>query len=220
MISDKGAPKTNYLKDYRPPGFLIDTVELNFSLEDDSIYVTSRLAVRRVGDEVDLVLNSGREMPLLEILVDGVALASDCFSLEDKRLVLFKPLDSFTLTTKTRLLPRQNTSLEGIYCSNDIFCSQCEAEGFRKITWFPDRPDVMAVYTTTIEADRGRFPALLSNGNLVDHGQLPDNRHFAKWHDPFAKPCYLFALVAGDLAAKTDSFTTGSGRRVDPGSPG
>src|SRR5690606_20484120 len=124
------------------------------------------------------------------------------------------PPASFVLEIGTRINPKANTHLSGLYISNNVFCTQCEAEGFRRITYFPDRPDVMAVYRTTIRADRRNYPVLLSNGNLVEQGELPDGRHYAVWDDPFPKPCYLFALVAGDLAVNEDSFPTRSGRKV------
>src|SRR5690606_21833469 len=122
--------------------------------------------------------------------------------------------ERFSLEVETILQPAANTALEGLYLSNGIFCTQCEAEGFRRITWFPDRPDVLARFTTTLIADRERYPVLLANGNRIEAGPLEGGRHFARWHDPFPKPAYLFALVAGHLAKVEDTFVTRSGRTV------
>ena len=148
------------------------------------------------------------------VALDGAALAPESYTLSPTSLTLHAPPASGEITIRSRIDPAANVALEGLYLSSGVFCTQCEPEGFRRITYFPDRPDVLAVYTTTIIADRARYPVLLSNGNPVGAGDLPDGRHFAKWHDPFPKPTYLFALVAGDLAALEDSFTTMSGRRV------
>jgi aminopeptidase N len=213
----KETPKTIYLKDYRPPPFLIDDVYLEFQLGEDTTIVTSTLSVVRnpahpsPGD--DLVLD-GRALELVELAMDGAPLGDDRYRLDDDSLTVRDVPDAFTLKSVARIHPGTNTSLEGLYTSSGNFCTQCEAEGFRKITWFLDRPDVMSRYTTAIVADRDRYPVLLSNGNPVDRGTLDDNRHWVKWQDPFRKPSYLFALVAGDLASVEDSFTTRSGREV------
>ncbi|HJW28238.1 MAG TPA: aminopeptidase N, partial [Saprospiraceae bacterium] len=144
----------------------------------------------------------------------GVELTPDLYEVDSERLTLFAVPERFELEVLTRIRPQENTSLEGLYQSSGNFCTQCEAEGFRKITYFLDRPDVMAVYTTTLTANKSHYPVLLSNGNLIASGELGDGRHWATWHDPFKKPCYLFALVAGHLQRIEDTFTTRSGRQV------
>jgi len=207
------SPKTHYLKDYAPPNFMVKTVDLTVDIGRDRTTVRARLRLRRRGGG-DLELN-GRGLELLRIAADGRELREGEYRLTDGGMSVRPPADQFELEILTRIDPLGNAALEGLYVSNDIYCTQCEAEGFRRITYFPDRPDVMAVFTTRIEADRERFPVLLANGNLVRSGELPGNRHFVVWHDPFPKPCYLFAMVAGDLAAVKDSFTTRSGRLID-----
>jgi aminopeptidase N len=160
------------------------------------------------------VLN-GKDLLLKAVKLDGRLLTSNDYKLDAEMLALLPVPDQFTLELETELNPAANTELSGLYLSSGNFCTQCEAEGFRRITYYPDRPDVMARFFTTIIADKAKYPVLLSNGNPIDSGDLPDNRHFAKWHDPFPKPAYLFALVAGNLARIGDSFTTLSGRTVD-----
>jgi len=215
MTSD--APKTVYLKDYTPPPFLIEEVDLRFELGEETTQVSSTLTIERnpacANSENDLVLD-GQELQLVSISVDNTPIARDRYRIDDGRLIVYQVPDTFTLTTCVRIRPQANTSLEGLYTSSGNFCTQCEAQGFRKITWFLDRPDVMSRFTTTIVADRDRYPVLLSNGNPVQDGVLDDGRHWVKWQDPFTKPSYLFALVAGDLACVEDRFTTGSGRDV------
>ena len=225
------------LEDYAPPPFLVDSIDLDFDLAGDECLVTSTLEVRRApGTPADaaLVLD-GTALELVSAALDGRALSANEYGLEEDRLVipasLLGPGDGdaagtgtgpdagarapFSLTVRTRIFPRRNSTLKGLYESNGILCTQCEAEDFRRITFFPDRPDVLAKYTTTIRAARTDFPVLLSNGNLVASGELDDGRrHFARWEDPFPKPSYLFALVAGDLACLEDAFTTVSGREV------
>ena len=156
----------------------------------------------------------GHALELVGLRVDGEPLGANRYGLDDEHLTIHAPPAAFELEITSRTRPDANTALEGLYLSSGVFCTQCEAEGFRRITWFPDRPDVMAVYRTRIEADREACPVLLGNGNLVEQGELPGGRHFAVWHDPFPKPSYLFALVAGDLARLEDRFTTRSGREV------
>ncbi|MFO1429656.1 MAG: aminopeptidase N [Candidatus Competibacteraceae bacterium] len=212
------APKTIYLRDYTPPDYLIEQVELRFELGEVSTLVHSRLHVVRnhvppAGGPRPLVLD-GQQLQLLGLRLDGVEVTPDRYEVDSERLTLFVVPERFELEVLTRIRPQENTSLEGLYQSSGNFCTQCEAEGFRKITYFLDRPDVMAVYTTTLTADKSRYPVLLSNGNLVSRGELGDSRHWATWHDPFKKPCYLFALVAGHLQRIEDTFTTRSGRQV------
>jgi len=210
-------PKTVYLKDYAPPPFLIEDVDLRFELGEERTLVTSTLTLVRnpafAPASDDLTLD-GQELELVSITIDGAPVGDDRYRLDDGSLVIRDAPDALTLQTRARLRPQANTSLEGLYTSSGNFCTQCEAQGFRKITWFLDRPDVMSRYTTTIVADRDRYPVLLSNGNPVEDGVLDNNRHWVKWQDPFRKPSYLFALVAGDLACVEDRFTTRSGRSV------
>ncbi len=203
------------LEDYQPPAYRLETVDLNFDLGEDVTHVRSRLAVSSLPETTRQPLRlDGHELELLSIKLDGKPLASDEFEHDSEQLTIYSPPDRFTLEIETAIKPQENTSLQGLYKSSGNFCTQCEAEGFRAITYFPDHPDVMATYTTTIAADRDRYPVLLSNGNRVDEGELENGRHWAKWHDPHPKPSYLFALVAGKLAVVEDKFTTASGRVV------
>jgi aminopeptidase N len=210
-------PQSIERKDYAPPAYLIDTVALHFWLGEEETTVRTRLEVRRNprdGDHKRPLRLHGRNLELVSIALDGAALPSHRYRVDPEHLTLDTPPASFILELETQIRPQDNTSLEGLYRSSGNFCTQCEAEGFRKITYFLDRPDVMARYTTTINADRERYPVLLSNGNLVDRGAADHGRHWVTWQDPFPKPCYLFALVAGDLAAVEDQFVTRSGRNV------
>jgi len=215
MLHD--APQPVYLKDYRPPGFLIDTVDLRFELGEKETRVHSRLALRRNPDaedhSPDLFLN-GEGLELIAISMGGIPLDGKRYRIEEEGLTLLDVPDSFMLDTEVRIYPQKNTALEGLYRSGGMFCTQCEAEGFRRITYYLDRPDVMARFSTEVLADRDRYPVLLSNGNPVEEESLADGRHRVRWEDPFPKPCYLFALVAGDLRVVEDSFTTASGREV------
>ncbi|HKM63926.1 MAG TPA: aminopeptidase N [Acidisphaera sp.] len=201
-----------FLRDYTPPAFLIDTVDLHFTLEEARTIVRSTIRLRR-NRPGDLVLD-GEALTLLSIAVDGRELAADRYSITDKQMVLRGVADAFTLTTEVAIAPKDNTLLSGLYVSGGNFFTQCEAEGFRRITYFLDRPDVMARYTTTIVAPRAACPVLLSNGNPDGAGENADGTHWARWVDPHPKPSYLFALVAGDLVAVRDSFRTRSGRDV------
>ncbi len=202
------------------PAWLIDTVDLHVSIHDDHARIMATLACRRnpAGSGGPLILQ-GEELTLVAIGLNDVALAPDRYVLDDETLSIgeLETLpERFTLTTIVRIDPDHNTQLSGLYRSKDGYFSQCEAEGFRRITFFPDRPDVMARYTCTVEANRERFPQLLSNGNLVDAGTCSDDitRHWARWEDPFAKPSYLFALVAAELDVLEGSHVTASGRTV------
>ncbi|MEE9326001.1 MAG: aminopeptidase N [Cocleimonas sp.] len=207
--------KTIFLKDYQQPAFWIDTVDLVFDLEDDHALVTASVDYKRNPDSAiqDLEL-FGEKLALERIAINGYELDKDDYTLSDTGLTLGNLADEFTLVITTKIYPQTNTSLEGLYQSSGNFCTQCEAQGFRTITYFLDRPDVMGIFTTTIRANKKANPVMLSNGNLIDSGDLDDGKHFAKWHDPFKKPAYLFALVAGDLEHVSDSFTTMSGRDV------
>lgn len=213
----EATPRTIFLKDYRPPDFLIDQTVLRFELGDDATIVSSRLHIRRAAGatpHAPLVLD-GEELELLSLrLNDWLLPANDWFS-DAESLTLPGVPDVFVLEVETRIRPQENTRLEGLYQSSGTFCTQCEAEGFRRITYYLDRPDVMSVFTTTVIADAARYPTLLSNGNPVETGTLDGGRHFVTWHDPHPKPCYLFALVAGDLACHGESYSTSSGRKVD-----
>src|SRR5262249_49498682 len=170
-------------------------------------------AAHRQDRAAPLVLD-GEEQTDVRVLLDDRPLADKRISLDDKSLTLSAPPDAGELTIHSQIAPATNAALEGLYVSSNLFCTQCEPEGFRRITYFPDRPDVLARYTVTLRADRVACPVLLSNGDLIDAGSLDGGRHYATWRDPFPKPTYLFAVVAGDLAALEDAFTTKSGRRV------
>ncbi len=213
----KGSPKTIYLKDYIPPPYLIDSVSLHFDLDEAATLVRARLMMRRnpaTEAEPDALILDGEQLQLESIKLNGSLLDSQAYKQDSESLTIHHVPSRFELEIVTRIKPQENTSLEGLYKSSGNFCTQCEAEGFRKITYFLDRPDVMAVYTTTLVADKDRYPVLLSNGNLVDSGELDKNRHFATWKDPYPKPSYLFALVAGRLVYQEDVFHTRSGRAV------
>ena len=215
---DSAPPKPTLLAEYRPPDFLIDRVELNFTLGEDETLVESRLTVQRnpaAGTPQAPLRLDGEELVLKSIALDGTALPPDRYSIEaDGALTIADVPDGFRLDIAVAIKPQLNTALSGLYTSGGNFCTQCEAEGFRRITWFLDRPDVSARYWVRITADKARYPVLLSNGNPELRGELEDGRHFATWVDPHPKPSYLFALVAGDLVALEDSFTTMSGRKV------
>jgi aminopeptidase N len=214
---DTGAPNAVYLKDYIPPAYRIDAIDLHVDLGEEVTRVRSRLNVAanhdRTGGVRPLVLD-GQDMRLISVAIDGRPLGPDDYVVEPEKLSIADPPEVFTLEVVTELKPQENTSLEGLYKSSANFCTQCEAEGFRKITYFIDRPDVMARYRTTIEADALKYPVLLSNGNRIEHGMLNGGRHYVVWEDPFPKPCYLFALVAGILVHVEDRFVTRSGREV------
>lgn len=207
------AEKTIYLRNYQPPAFTVDKVQLDFDLYDDQALVTSQLQLRRQA-EGPLHLY-GDELELLGIKMNEQVLKPGHYQLLDEGLLIEHCPEQFNLTITTRLYPQDNTKLSGLYRSKQLFCTQCEAEGFRRITFFPDRPDVLATYSTRICADQDKYPVLLSNGNLIDRGEAEGGRHWVIWQDPFKKPSYLFALVAGDLACVQDEFRTSSGRDVD-----
>lgn len=218
MTDSTSAPRTIRLADYRLPDFLIDTVDLHFNLREDGATVRSRLTMRRnpaTSDPAAPLMLDGQGLKLSGVTLDGEALGDNRYSVDAEHLTLPGLPQSFTLEITTEIEPQNNTSLQGLYTSGGNFCTQCEAEGFRHITYYLDRPDVLARYTTTIVADKAKVPVLLSNGNPVGAGEAEGGRHWAKWEDPFPKPSYLFALVAGDLVAVEDSFTTRSGRPID-----
>src|SRR5437016_9205383 len=202
-------PKAIHLKDYSPPEFRIDSVDLDVDLRDDHARVRAKLQVRRNAGPGPLVLD-GEELQLISVSLDG---KQPQYEVTAQRLTLRDVPDAFTLETVSRIVPQKNTQLEGLYATKNGFVTQCEAEGFRRSTWFIDRPDVMARWTTTIHADPKRTPALLSNGNLAGSGDEANGRHFARFYDPFPKPCYLFAMVAANLEHIADSIVTRSGKK-------
>jgi len=206
--------KTIHLADYAPPSYAIKTVDLTFDLEPSATRVTSRLSMMRTAPEARPLELNGEGLKLLKISVDGRELPASAYQLTETGLILHGPPQSFILETEVEIDPQANKALEGLYVSQSVFCTQCEPEGFRHITYFLDRPDVMAVYRTTIRAPKAKYPVLLANGNPTARGDLDGARHFAVWDDPHPKPSYLFALVAGDLAHIEESFTTASGRQV------
>ncbi|MDO8343207.1 MAG: aminopeptidase N [Cellvibrio sp.] len=209
-------PKTIYLKDYQVPGYLIKTTDLRFEIYDGETIVSAMLHLYRnpaaLTPATELTLH-GADLELISIALDGRVLSDTDYQFGEESLTIFNTPAQFNLLSITKIKPESNTSLEGLYRSRTMYCTQCEAEGFRKITYYLDRPDVMSEFTTTVVADK-KYPVLLSNGNLIDQGDADNNRHYATWHDPFKKPAYLFALVAGDLAHIEDTFTTCSNRDV------
>ncbi len=215
MRTDQPVPVPVRLKDYRPPAFSIETVRLELDLQPAATRVRARLEVRRQGAPGAPLTLDGVRLKLISVAVDGRPLSPADYDLMPRGLTFPNVPDTFVLETEVEIDPQANTALEGLYMSGGRFCTQCEAEGFRKITFFPDRPDVLARYTVRLEADAQGYPRLLSNGNLVEQGALKGGRHFAVWNDPHPKPCYLFAAVAGELDELADSFVTMSGRRVE-----
>jgi len=212
------SPPTVYLKDYAPPAFLIPDVELDIDfVDEEQALVVAKLVVRRnkeaAGAATELKLDLD-ELRVESVAIDGRTLAPGRFALDERYLTLKGVPDELTLTTTSRISPRANSKLMGIYTSSAGFFSLCEAEGFRRITPFLDRPDVMSKYTVTMHADKARYPVLLANGNLVAQGDEGGGKHWAKWVDPFPKPSYLFAVVAAKLDSREDNFTTRSGRKV------
>jgi aminopeptidase N len=207
-------PQPIRLADYRPPAYLVDEVHLTFELEPGATRVKARLAVRRNGDHAEPLAFNGERLKAVSVAIDGRTLGPDEHAIDDEFLTIADVPDAFTLETEVEIDPEANKALDGLYMSAGRFCTQCEAEGFRKITFWPDRPDVLARFTVRVEADKA-FQRLLANGNLVESGPLPGGRHFAVWNDPFPKPCYLFALVAGELDVLEDKLVTMSGRSVD-----
>ncbi len=209
------APQTIRREDYRAPDFLIPEVHLDFALDPDATLVTSNLRIVRSGDHARPLVLDGDELELVSVALDGKKIGKSHYKLTEATLSIPDCPDAFDLEIKTRINPAANTKLMGLYVSGGNFCTQCEAEGFRRITFFPDRPDVLSRYSVRMEAYKKAFPVLLSNGNPGEAGPLKAGRHFACWTDPFPKPSYLFALVAGNLAANRDIFTTMSGRKID-----
>jgi aminopeptidase N len=219
-VPPQTAPHETRLADYRPPAFLVDTVQLAFDLDEAATRVRSRMTLRRNADtnetNAPLTLN-GEALTLLRVALNGEELGANRYRVEGETLLITDMPDTAMLEIETRIAPKDNTELSGLYTSNGGYFTQCEAEGFRRITYFPDRPDVMARFTTTITADKARVPVMLSNGNPGGIEDAGNGRHRVTWTDPHPKPCYLFALVAGDLVAVKDRFVTRSGRAVELG---
>ncbi|MGN6701606.1 MAG: aminopeptidase N, partial [Burkholderiaceae bacterium] len=208
-------PQTIYRSAYTPPSYWVDTVEMGFDLDPAATRVATRMTLRRNPDAKDtrlVLLGDGPQ--LVQLRANGRALSRRAWTQDENGIVIDGLPDEVTLDVETLIAPDKNTSLMGLYVSNGNFFTQCEAEGFRKITFFPDRPDVMAKYKVMLRADKARYPVLLSNGNLVEQGDLGDGRHYALWEDPFKKPSYLFALVAGDLVCQEDQYMLPSGREA------
>ena len=214
------AARAILLKDYRPPAYLIDTVDLDIALNPEATRVTARLAIRhnpKAGNGTAELKLNGEFLALEHIAIDGQPLPPSAYSRDATSLTITRvPAEAFVLEMTTIVNPSANTALQGIYLSRGVFCSQCEAEGFRRVTYFLDRPDVLSVYTVRLEANVESAPILLANGNPVERGTLAKGRrHYAVWHDPHPKPCYLFAIVGGDLSSIASSFETMTGRNVD-----
>ncbi|MBC7513021.1 MAG: aminopeptidase N [Herminiimonas sp.] len=208
-------PQAIHRQDYTPPSYLVDTVEIGFDLDPQLTRVLTRMAIRRHPDAVTKsFLMHGEQLTLVQLRVDGRPLAKKEYRITAQTLEILDLPVSASLEIETTTQPDKNTTLSGLYVSNGNFFTQCEAEGFRRIAYFPDRPDVMAKYTVMLRADKDTYPVLLSNGNLIEEGDLGDGRHFAKWEDPFRKPSYLFALVAGKLVCQEERYTQRSGHRA------
>ena len=210
-------PQMIYLKDYQAPEYLIDETHLTFELFEDHTLVHAQLVMRRNparGAGLPALALDGQQLELLSVSLDDTELAPEDYQLTESHLILHPSSEQFVVDTSVRIHPESNTALEGLYKSGGMFCTQCEAEGFRKITYYLDRPDVMSKFTTTVVAEQHSYPILLSNGNPIASGPDEDGRHWATWEDPFMKPAYLFALVAGDLWCVEDTFTTMSDRSV------
>lgn len=213
----EGQPHTIYLKDYKPPVYQVENLNLKFELGDEFTLVTNTAHYQR--DSIDstntLLALDGEDLELISVQLDGRSLqVGQDYHLTAEGLQVLNMPERGTLEIVTRIYPQKNTALEGLYQSSGNFCTQCEAQGFRKITYYQDRPDVMTLFTTEIIAERAKYPVLLSNGNLVAAGELEEGKHWARWLDPYRKPAYLFALVAGRLDHVEDFYTTGSGRKV------
>ena len=206
-------PKTIYLKDYMPPNYTAAYVDMNFDIHPGKTTVTTKTEFKNMGGKDEPLFLNGEDQNLVSVKIDGKEITN--FEKTDKGITIpATGKDAFTLEVVSEIVPEENTALEGLYQSGGNYTTQCEAEGFRKITFFPDQPDIMAKYRVRVEADEEANPVLLSNGNLINEGELENGRHFTVWDDPTPKPCYLFALVAGDLEMVEDSFTTMSGREV------
>ena len=206
--------KVNYLKDYQACPFQIQQVHLTFELKSRATRVTNRMRFEKTTAGMQTLSLNGEQLKLLEVRLNDELLPSQHYQLTETHFIWSTDLEQFELSFVTEIHPAENTTLEGLYQSGGNYCTQCEAEGFRRITYYLDRPDIMSLFTTKIIADKTENPVLLSNGNLIEKGELDQNQHFAVWYDPHKKPCYLFALVAGNLQALTENFITQTGRHV------
>lgn len=214
---DKVSAVSHYLTDYQVSNFLIDQVHLHFDLNEDETIVKSVLSISHnpsAQDHESPLILDGEQLMLLAVKIDGKTLSQDQYQVEAQRLIIHQPPEKFILETEVMIKPQENTELSGLYKSSGNFCSHCESQGFRRITYYLDRPDIMARFTTTISANKAQYPILLANGNLIESRELPSGRHWVHWEDPSLKPCYLFALVAGDFDVLADQFVTMSGKTV------
>lgn len=211
----EAAPQPKFLKDYKKPDFSVSSINLLFDIYNGRTIVTAKTVFERTNKDAKNLTLDGQDLVLKGLSLDGEALSQNRYTKDDTSLTVLDVPDSFTLETVTEIYPEKNTALEGLYSSSGNYCTQMEPEGFRKVTYYLDRSDVMTKFVTRIQADKKTCPVLLSNGNCIEKGELAGGRHYAVWDDPFQKPCYLFALVAGDLAAVHDTFRTMSGRTVD-----
>ena len=215
----ESTPKTVYLKDYAQPDYIVGQIDLTFTLDEEDTCVTSRIALQKnrasPNGNAPLVLD-GEGVTLESVKINGQNLTDGMYEVSPEGLTIpcAPKVDVFTLEIQTRINPKANTALDGLYLSKGMLCTQCEAQGFRRITYYPDRPDVMAKFSVLLIGDKSRYPVMLSNGNKIAVGELKNNRHWVKWEDPFPKPCYLFALVAGQLECVEDAYTTASGREA------
>jgi len=207
-------PVVHHLKDYEAPEFTVDSLDLQFELEPEATVVTSLMKMTKVANAAKVELD-GEQLELLSVKLNGEEISKKCTQTKEQLIVPVPGLQQFELEIKTQISPQTNTALEGLYRTSGNYCTQCEAEGFRKITYFFDRPDVLTLFTTKVIADKSENAVLLSNGNLIESGDLPNNKHYAVWQDPFKKPCYLFALVAGNLASIEDVYRAADGRDID-----
>ena len=209
-----GQPQEIRLADYQAPGYYTQSTHLTFEIDEGTTLVTNVMSVERRDDAATTLHLDGEHLELISVSVDGRELAGNEYTVDAESLLLHGLDSHHEIKVVTRIKPEENTALEGLYKSSSMYCTQCEAQGFRRITYYQDRPDVLAKFTTTIVADAEAYPTLLSNGNLIEGPSVVDGRRSVTWEDPFPKPAYLFALVAGDLSMIEDSFTTMSGRVV------
>jgi aminopeptidase N len=208
-------PQAIHLSDYRPAPYKIPEISLDFYLDPETTRVRATMTVTRTATESEPLVLNGKNLKLVSLKLDGTALDESSYGIGPDTLTIHSPPANFSLEIETEIAPAKNTALEGLYMASGIFCTQCEPEGFRAITYYLDRPDILATFEVRIEARKDEFPILLANGNLVETDGVDGSRHFARWRDPFPKPSYLFALVAGDLGSITETYTTGSGRKID-----
>ena len=215
MTATASKPQEVFRSDYQPPDYTIDQVELNFDLRDELTTVTSAMRVRQLNEHATELALDGEDLCLVSLRVDGEQWPEAQYEVHEEGLKIQGLPASCSIETVVTIKPQDNTELSGLYMSSGTYCTQCEAMGFRRITYFLDRPDVMARYRCRVTADKSRFPILLSNGNRIDSEDIADGLHAVTWEDPFPKPSYLFALVAGNLNSHSGTFTTMSGRSVD-----